>query len=307
MKDKCDREIKHIRLSVTAECTYNCIYCDSEGFSPKKKLLTVNEITKLCRMLAEILNVTRIKLTGGEPLYRDEIIQIIQNINDLGLYDDISLTSNGYKLGKMAQELAEAGLDRINVSLCSLKPEIYKEITGVDGLNQVLEGLKAAKQADLTPIKINYVIMQGINNNEFEDMIDFCGKHDYILQLIELHKESEDLEKNNGKFYDKYHKDVGPIINDLESRSMGTLIRGNMQNRKVFVMQNGAIIETVVPSHKFCMGCTKLRVGCDGNIFGCLFRSDLGKNVKEELHNHCQLSKFRNIIQEVVDSREPYY
>ncbi|MGV9203692.1 MAG: GTP 3',8-cyclase MoaA, partial [Promethearchaeia archaeon] len=256
MKDKCDREIKHIRISVTTECTFNCIYCDREGFSPEKEVLSVKEITELSRRLAEILEVNRIKITGGEPLCRTEIVQIIQNIHNLGLYDDISMTSNGYKLAEMAQDLADAGLDRINVSLCSLKPEIYKKITGVDGLNQVLDGLKVAKQVGLMPIKINYVVMKGINDNEFNDLIKFCGKHEYVLQLIELHKESDALEKNNGKFYDKYHKDVFPIIEDLESKAIKTIVRGNMQNRKVFVMPNGAVIETVVPSHEFCMGCT---------------------------------------------------
>jgi cyclic pyranopterin phosphate synthase len=307
MKDKCEREIKHIRLSVTDKCSYNCLYCDSEGFRPQKKILSVDEITKLSRMLAEILNVSRIKITGGEPLCRNEIIEIIKNIDNLGLYDDISMTTNGYRLAKMAQDLANAGLDRVNVSLCSLKPEIYKKITGVNGLNRVLKGLKAAKEAGLYPIKINFVIMKGLNAEEFDDMVEFSGKTRYILQLIELHKESDSLEKNNGRFYDKYHEDVIPIIEDLEKKAVETLIRGNMQNRKIFVMSNGAVIETVVPSHKFCMGCTKLRVGCDGKVFGCLFRSDLGKNVKKELQNHCPNSKFRKIIKKVIDSREPYY
>ena len=225
----------------------------------------------------------------------------------MGLYNDISMTTNGFRLGEMAQDMADVGLDRVNVSLCSLNPKTYERITGVNGLKEVLRGLKAAKEAGLSPIKINFVIMKGLNANEFDDMIEFCGENGYILQLIELHKESDAIERDNGKFYDKYHKEVIPIIENLEKKALETIVRDNMQNRKIFVMPNNTVIETVVPSHEFCMGCTKLRVGCDGRIFGCLFRSDLGQNVKKELHNHCTISKFRKIVQEVVDSREPYY
>jgi cyclic pyranopterin phosphate synthase len=153
MKDKCNREIKHIRFSVTSECNYNCIYCDKEGYLPKKEELSVEEITKLCYLLAKILNVQRIKFTGGEPLCRKEIIQIIKNVYDLHLYDDISITTNGYLLFEKAEELYKAGCNRINVSLCSLKPSVYKKITGFNNLNKVLKGIKKAKEVGLNPIK----------------------------------------------------------------------------------------------------------------------------------------------------------
>ena len=154
MKDKCNREIKHIRFSITSKCNYNCIYCDQEGFIPKTSDLTVDEITKLCKILAEILNVTRIKFTGGEPLCREEIGQIIKNVSDLHLYKDISMTTNGLLLYEKAQELYNAGLNRINVSLGSLKPEVYKEIYGSDSLEKVLKGLKKAKEVGFNPIKL---------------------------------------------------------------------------------------------------------------------------------------------------------
>ena len=126
MKDKCNREIKHIRLSVTENCAYNCIYCDKEGFIPKEKELTVKEITKLCQLLSKVLKVTRIKLTGGEPLCRKEIVEIVRNIRDLGLYKDISMTTNGVFLYEMAEDLFNVGLNRINISLCSLYSNIYE-------------------------------------------------------------------------------------------------------------------------------------------------------------------------------------
>ena len=306
MKDKNNREIKHIRFSITSKCNFNCIYCDQEGFTPKTSELAVEEITKLCKILAEILKVTRIKFTGGEPLCREEIVQIIKNVADLNLYKDISLTTNGYYLFEMAEELFNAGLNRINVSLGSLKPEVYKRIYGLNCLDKVLKGLNKAKEIGFNPIKLNFVVLKGINDNELENMIEFCAKNGFILQLIELHKVSDTI-GGNGEFYEKHHYDVKPLIEDFESKAVRTIIRGNMQNRKVFIMPNSAVIETISPSHDFCMGCTKLRVGCDGNLFGCLYRSDLGKNVKEVLQNHYSLSKYESIVKEVVDSREPYY
>jgi cyclic pyranopterin phosphate synthase len=306
MKDKCNREIKHIRFSITSKCNYNCIYCDQEGFIPKTSELTVDEITKLCKILAEILNVTRIKFTGGEPLCREEIVQIIKNISNLNLYKDISMTTNGFLLYEKAEELYKAGLNRINVSLGSLNSETYRKIYGSNSLKNVLMGLKRAKEVGFNPIKLNFVIMRGINDNELDNMIAFCGENGYILQLIELHEASE-VVGGNGEFYKKHYVDIKPIIEDLESKAEQIIIRGSMQNRKVFVLPNSTVVETITPSHEFCMGCTKLRVGCDGNLFGCLYRSDLGKNIKDVLRNHHSLSKYEQIVKQVVDSREPYY
>ncbi|MBY8989678.1 MAG: GTP 3',8-cyclase MoaA [Candidatus Lokiarchaeota archaeon] len=305
MKDNFNRKIKHIRFSITSKCQYSCLYCDSEGYS-KTNELSVEEITKLCKILAEILDVTKIKFTGGEPLCREEIVEIIKNVSELNLYKDISLTTNGLLLSEKAEELYKAGLNRINVSLGSLKPKVYRKIYGVDTLDQVLEGLEKAKTVGLDPIKLNYVLMKGLNDTEFEDILNFCAKNGFILQLIELHEVSDVL-GGNGDFYAKHHLDLSPIIKDLESRATKTIIRGSMQNRKVFILPNSAVVETITPSHEFCMGCTKLRVGCDGNLFGCLYRSDLGKNIKEALRNHQSLSKYEQIVKQVVDSREPFY
>lgn len=306
MKDNCNREIKHIRFSITSKCNLKCVYCDREGFTPKTSELTVDEITKLCKILAEILNVTRIKFTGGEPLCREEIVQIIKNVSNLHLYKDISMTTNGLLLYEKAKQLRTAGLNRINVSLGSLKPEVYRKIYGIDALDIVLKGLEEAKEVGLDPIKINFVILEGLNHNELETMFDFCRKNGFILQLIELHEVS-DAVGGNGEFYKKHHLDVKPIIEDLESKAEKIIVRGSMQNRKVFILPNSVIVETITPSHEFCMGCTKLRVGCDGNLFGCLYRSDLGKNIKEALRNHHSLSKYEQIVKQVMDSREPYY
>ena len=305
MRDNFNRKIKHIRFSITSKCQYSCLYCDSEGYTRTHEL-TVEEITKLCKILAEILNVTRIKFTGGEPLCREEIIQIIKNVADLQLYKDISMTTNGLLLFEKAEELYKAGLNRINVSLASLKPKVYEKIYGSDTLKNVLKGLQKAKETGFNPIKLNYVLMKGINDNEIEDLIDFCANNGFILQLIELHKVSDTI-GGNGDFYEKHHLDVKPIVDKLELRAEKTMTRGSMQNRKVFILKNSAIIETITPSHEFCMGCTKLRVGCDGNLFGCLYRSDLGKNIKEALRNHHSLSKYEQIVKQVVDSREPFY
>ena len=307
MKDNCNREIKHIRFSITSACNYNCIYCDHEGFLPKTTELSVEEITKLCKILAEILNVTRIKFTGGEPMCREEIVEIIRNVANLNLYKDISLTTNGYFLAEKADPLRKAGLDRINVSLGTLKRSTYKKIYGKDGLEKVLNGLKKAKEIGFDLIKLNYVILKGLNDIELDDIIEFCAENEFVLQLIELHKVSTAVGGGNGGFYEQYHYDVKPLLAKFEAIAENIVVRGNMQNRKAFTLPNGAIIETIVPSHNFCMGCTKLRVGCDGNLFGCLHRSDIGLNVKKALESHYSMEKYEQIVKQVVDSREPYY
>jgi len=306
MKDNCNREIKHIRFSVTGKCNYNCIYCDREGFIPKTTELSVGEITQLCRILAQVLKVTKIKFTGGEPLLREEIVEIIRNVSNLQLYKDISMTTNGVYLIEKAQALYDAGLNRINVSLGTLKPDVYRKIYGSDSLKTVLKGLMIAKEVGLTPIKLNYVVLRGINNQEVNDLINFCAENKFILQLIELHKVSRSISQDNG-FYEKYYFDVTPLLEEFERKAIDIEIRGNMQNRKVFTLPNSAKVETITPGHEFCMGCTKLRVGCDGNLFGCLFRSDLGTNVKEALNNNHSLSMYEKIVKQVVDTREPYY
>jgi len=256
--------------------------------------------------MAEILKVKRIKITGGEPLCREDLIQIIEGIKNLNIYDDISLTTNGYLLGEKAEALYKAGLNRLNISLCSLNPITYEKITGVNGLEKVLKSLEKATEVGLTPIKLNYVVLKGLNDTELDDMINFCGKTGYVLQLIELHQIPNGGAMRND-FYEKYHVNVKPIIEDLEKRAVKVQVRDSMQNRKVFTLANNAIIETVTPSHDFCKGCSKLRIGCSGTLFGCLYRVDLGKSLKNALKNHYSLAKYEEIIEKVIDSREPYY
>jgi len=306
MKDSCNREIKHIRFSVTSNCNYDCIYCDREGFLPKTTELSVDEITQLCKILAQVLKVTKIKFTGGEPLLREEIVEIIRNVSDLQLYKDISMTTNGLNLFEKAQDLYNAGLNRINVSLGTLKTDIYKKIYGSYSLAVVLKGLMKAKKVGFNPIKLNCVVLKDINDQEIDDLVSFCAKNEFILQLIELHKISGVVSKNNG-FYEKYFFDVSPLIEKFEKNAVDVEVRGNMQNRKVFTLPNSAKVEIITPGHEFCMGCTKLRVGCDGNLFGCLFRSDLGTNIKEALQENHSLSIYEKIVKQVVETREPYY
>ena len=306
MLDNCNREIKHIRLSITSECNYNCIYCDKEGNIPKKEILAINEITRLARILAEILKVQRIKITGGEPFCRKDLVEIIENIYNLHLYTDISLTTNGYWLYEKAQQLYNAGLNRINISLCSLNPKTYQKITGSNSLDKVLKGLMMAKEVGLYPIKLNYVILKGLNDKEFEDILNFCSDHKFILQLIELHESSRIIQKQDS-FFQKYHYDIKPIMKELDSKATQIITREEMQNRKIYILPNNSVVETITPSHEFCMGCTKLRIGCDGNLFGCLYRSDLGKNLKVNLKNQDPLSEYESVLKNVMSTREPYF
>ncbi|GAH81982.1 unnamed protein product, partial [marine sediment metagenome] len=159
------------------------------------------------------------KFTGGEPLLREEIVEIIRNISDLKLYKDISMTTNGFYLIEKAQDLYNAGLNRINVSLGTLKSDIYKKMYGSDSLEVVLKGLTKAKEVGLTPIKLNYVVLKGINDEEMDDLVNFCAENEFILQIIELHKVSRSVSEHNG-FYEKFYFDVTPLIEEFEKKAI---------------------------------------------------------------------------------------
>ena len=184
--DPFGRKIEYLRLSVTDKCNLRCFYCMPKGFKDFEQQghwLNHDEIERVVKAFTE-LGVTRVRLTGGEPLVRKDITTLAQRLTSLPGLDDLSLSTNAVLLAKYSAELKNAGVSRINVSLDSLKAERFKAITGGD-LQPVLDGLMTARQSGFTPIKINMVAMKGINDDEFEDMVEFCLQHDFTLRFIE--------------------------------------------------------------------------------------------------------------------------
>ncbi|MCW8840604.1 MAG: radical SAM protein, partial [Gammaproteobacteria bacterium] len=185
LQDGHGRLTNYLRLSVTARCNLRCSYCLPDGAPPEPpNLLDVAALTRLAAIFAD-LGIRRIRLTGGEPLVRRDLPELVRGIAALPGIEDISMTTNGVLLERHAAALKAAGLKRINVSLDSLDPARFKKLAGADVLNRIRAGLESADAVGLGPIKINMVVMEGINDHDVEAMAAFCARRGYILRLIE--------------------------------------------------------------------------------------------------------------------------
>ncbi|MCU0852928.1 MAG: GTP 3',8-cyclase MoaA, partial [Thermoplasmata archaeon] len=185
---------------MTQRCDLACAHCHKEGQSPSKVEMTPEEIERLVRVAA-LSGVTKVKITGGEPLVRDDIVDIVSRVS--GIVDEVSLTTNGSNLAKKAHLLKSAGLRRVNVSLHTLDPELYAYLCGVDRSRVVIRGIVSSVEAGLNPVKVNMVVLKGENEDEIPEMTQFCGKVGAVLQLIEY---ETDREGSNGcQFAERYY------------------------------------------------------------------------------------------------------
>lgn len=184
MKDSFGRQIDYLRLSLTERCTLRCTYCRvDEGLCPKSAELSAEDLILLAQVCVE-LGIERIRLTGGEPLLRKDLIQIVRGIASLPGLKDLSMTTNAQMLAEMAGELKDVGLNRLNISMDTFKPELFYELTG-GSLQKVLDGIQAAIAAGFDPIKINVVLMRGVNENEIDDFIALTAKDKIDVRFIE--------------------------------------------------------------------------------------------------------------------------
>lgn len=271
LRDRFFRPIDYLRISITDRCNLRCLYCmPSEGICPAthKDILRYEEITRIAG-IAVRLGVRKIRLTGGEPLTRRNISYLIASIKNIQGIQDLSMTTNGVFLERSARKIAEAGLDRVNVSLDSLKSECYREITRGGDLGSVMKGLEAAGQAGLKPIKINMVPIRGINDNEIASFARMTIDTDYQVRFIEC------MPSANIDFWspDKYMTtdEVKKII-----EPMGTLIPVRIRKNgpsKYFRFKGakGVIGFISALTHHFCNDCNRLRLTADGKLRPCLF------------------------------------
>jgi len=289
LRDSYNRPVSNLRVSLTPKCNLSCIYCHKEGEESPKDQLSVEEIAEILRVAAKF-EIRSVKFTGGEPLLRRDLLEIIRSVPD-GM--ESSLTTNGTLLADLAFRLKEAGLRRVNVSLDSLNPETFKKITGIDRLSDVLEGITAAVEAGLTPVKLNMVVLEGINDTEIDDFLAYVrGNRNLVLQLIEL------MHFNDCT----YHGDLHGLEDTLASRSKQIITR-RMHHRKKYCL-DGAEVEVVRPLHntEFCAFCNRLRVTSDGKLKPCLLRTD----------NHIDIrgkkgAELEDLFRKAVALREPFY
>ncbi len=236
VKDQYNRPILSFRMSITNRCNLNCLYCHHDGMLPSKDEMTPLEIEKITK-IAKDLGVRRVRLSGGEPLIRKDIVDIVDKISQIG-FKDISITTNGTYLSKYSKDLKDAGLDRVNVSLDTLNKDRYKFLTKKDYLDSVKDGILKAVEVGLSPVKINMVMMKGINEDEVWDMFRFSRDNGLILQLIEL-MESENCEDNI--FSQDYHLNISPIEEEIEKIADDVKVRKDMQNRRKYYIGKGEI------------------------------------------------------------------
>lgn len=302
VRDKYERPILSLRITLTNRCNVNCLYCHHDGMVKSKDEMTADELYTICK-IAKKIGVRKIRLSGGEPLLKKDIVEIVDKIASLG-FKDISMTTNGILLEKYAQDLKDAGLDRVNVSLDTLNRETFEFITKKDYLEDAKKGILKAVEVGLYPVKINMVIMKDINQNEIDDMFEFCKENDIVLQLIEL-IESENCDDD--KFSVDYHYKLDDIEKELADIADDVREREFMQGRKKYYIDGGEI-EVVKPvdNAKFCAKCSRLRITPDGKIKPCLLRNDNLVELISHVRNGASEDKLEEIFINGINKREPF-
>ena len=269
LTDNFGRKIEYVRISVTDRCDLRCNYCMPVGFKDYREpasWLTFDEIIRLAHVLTEA-GTRRIRLTGGEPLLRKNLPDLVAGLRERTAVQDISLTTNATRLPRFAQSLKSAGLNRINISLDSLRKDRVEQICGRDVLDQVIAGIDSALEADLSPVKINMVVMPGTNDDEVDDMFRFCRDRGLTLRMIETmpmgHTAIEAGHVSLQPVLDRLRQDHGllPLIKDL----------GGGPARYWQTPDGKTQVGVITPiSQHFCATCNRIRLAVDGTIYLCL-------------------------------------
>ncbi|MBT3305136.1 MAG: GTP 3',8-cyclase MoaA [Alphaproteobacteria bacterium] len=275
MLDPFGREVSYLRVSVTDRCDFRCVYCMSENmtFLPKADVLSLEELDRLCSAFVRN-GVKKLRLTGGEPLVRRNIMSLFRNLSRhlvSGDLEELTLTTNGSQLAKYASELVDCGIRRINVSLDSLNADKFKELTRWGELDKVLAGIRAAKAAGLA-IKINTVALSNFNEDEIEDLIRWCGDEGYDMTLIET-MPLGDIGGDRGEQY--------LPLSDVRARLENTFTLTDIDYktggpaRYVDIKETGRMLGFITPlTHNFCEGCNRVRLTCTGTLYMCLGQDD---------------------------------
>ncbi len=272
LKDICGRPLLNLRIAVTRRCNLHCEYCHLEGEQRQEddtaNEMTAQEIIRIVR-IAVGLGISRVKITGGEPLMRKDIIEIIKGIAILPGLEDLSMTTNGTMLPFLAEDLKSAGLRRLNITLPSLDPEVYRKLTG-GKIADVLDGAKKAVAIGFNPVKLNMVILNHVNDAEVPEMMQYAAQSGTILQLIELEPINVEDE-----YYASRHKSLDDYEDMLRQKAVRIESRRFMQNRRIYQLPD-VRVEIVHPIENtdFCMHCTRLRVTSDGKLKPCLMKND---------------------------------
>ncbi len=308
LRDSYGRAIRDLRVSLTDRCNFRCFYCLPHGeppIAPKEQMLSFEEIEYVCEIFVG-LGIEKIRLTGGEPMLRRDIETIIRKLSRFkpsGL-TDLALTTNGYFLPERAQSLKEAGLDRVTISLDSLKPDMFKRMTGVDVLEKVLAGIAAAKEAGLEPIKINAVVVRGHNETEVADFAAFAREHDVKMRFIEFMPLDSGHEWSRADVVSG--KEIRERINERFPLVKVNLARGSeTSSRYRFADGAPGEIGIIAPvTEPFCGACSRIRLTADGQIRTCLF-STVEHSLRDVVRSGASRAEIVEYIESVILKKEP--
>ena len=328
LRDAHNRIIRDLRVSLTDRCNFRCFYCLPNGEPPlarKETILTFEEIEYICDIFVS-LGIEKIRLTGGEPLLRKDIETLIGKLARLKIPNskfqipnstgeiphsafriphlkDLALTTNGHSFPRRAQNLKDAGLDRVTISMDSLRRERFKEMTGVDALENVLNSIEAAKSANLTPVKINCVLVRGRNDDEIVDFARFARETDVKMRFIEFMPLDSGNEWNRNQIVPA--KEIRETINavfplELKKKSRGA----DTAWRYIFADGAKGEIGIVAPvTEMFCGACSRIRLTADGQIRTCLF-SNVEHNLRDVVRSGANRNEIIEFIQSVVLKKE---
>jgi GTP 3',8-cyclase len=305
MIDPFGRTISYLRVSVTDRCDFRCVYCMAEDmtFLPKAEILSLEELDRLCSAFVR-QGVRKLRLTGGEPLVRKNVMSLVRSLSrhlDSGALDDLTLTTNGSQLVRYAGELAACGVRRVNVSIDTLDPRKFTTITRWGRLDQVFEGVAAAKAAGLA-IKINAVALKGVNEQEFDGLIEWCGKEGFDLTLIEVMPMGDIGGENRIDQYLPLSLVRARLaqrwtLEDIDYRSGGPA-------RYVRIAETGRRLGFITPlTHNFCESCNRVRLTCTGTLYMCLGQDDAA-DLRQPLRASPDDDRLDEAIAEAI-SRKP--
>jgi cyclic pyranopterin phosphate synthase len=303
--DPFGRAISYLRVSVTDRCDFRCVYCMAEDmtFLPKAEVLSLEELDRLCSAFVH-KGVRKLRLTGGEPLVRRNIMSLIRNLSrhlDNGGLEELTLTTNGSQLARFATELADCGVRRVNVSLDTLDPHKFQAITRWGRLPQVMDGLRAAKDAGLA-VKINTVALKGVNDDEFDRLITWCGKEGYDLTFIEVMPMGDVGGETRLDQYLPLSLVRSTLagrwtLEDIDYRTGGPA-------RYARCGETGGRIGFITPmTHNFCESCNRVRLTCTGTLYMCLGQEDAA-----DLRAPLRMSEDDGLLETAIDeaiSRKP--
>ena len=310
LKDSFGRKFPYIRLSISDVCNFKCGYCLPDGYkidrSDNRKFLNIEEIRRLAKALSE-LGVSKIRLTGGEPTVRKDFFEIIKIIKENSGIKKTVMTTNGYRLDKIAKNIKNSGLDGINISIDSLNADTFKKITGHDRLEKILRGIKNLQKLNFKNIKINAVLLKGVNDseNDFNDWAEFLKNNEIDFRYIELMQTGDNIDyfnnyhvpakkftdylNNNNWIIQTFGKDAGPSKNYLNPKFKGKF-------------------GVIAPYSKdFCKSCNRLRITAKGDLRLCLF-GNTGINIRHLMQKDSQIEELKDLILKQLNfKKESHY